>query len=45
VPDNLGIGSLSSPYTGMALRTLLFVAIIYNFLMQEGVEIHGMNPG
>ena len=32
-------------YTGMALHTALFIAIIYNFIMHEGVEIHAMNPG
>jgi len=44
VLDNPGIGSLFL-YTGMVLHTLLFIAIIYNFLMHEGVEIHSMNPG
>jgi len=44
VLDNPGIGSLFL-YTGMVLHTLLFIAIIHNFLVHEGVEIHSMNPG
>ncbi|BES82761.1 hypothetical protein [Pyrodictium abyssi] len=44
VLGNPGVGAAFF-YAGMVLHTLLFIVIIYNFLMHEGIEIHSMNPG